>query len=78
MTDSLSPALAVFIVLIAAGALLTYWMTRGEAVAGSTEPKGDQQASRDSTADVDLRNAQGVQIGDGNTQESYFGPDRRR
>lgn len=74
LTGSLTPALAVFAGLVAVGVILTYWLSRDDdaALAGGN----DQEKEQPGVGPFDLRDARGVQIGDGNVQENYFGQDR--
>jgi hypothetical protein len=67
--------LAVFVGLVVIGAMLTYWVDRGAAVADPADGEGGS-GEAGSSGVADLRGAQGVQIGDENWQENYFGRDR--
>ena len=77
LTGRLTPALVVFAGLVVAGMLITYLLDRGIRARGPAEAE-----TKDGTAGqagpIDLRGAQGVQIGNQNRQENYFGPDRDR
>ncbi len=77
LTGRLTPALVVFAALVAAGMLTTYLVDRGTRAHGPAEAE-----TKDGTAGraghTDLRGAHGVQIGNQNRQENYFGPDRDR
>lgn len=75
LSDRVTPALAVFAGLLVVGMLLTYWVDRGARVAELPVGDGDSGETGNSLA-TDLRGAQGVQIGDKNWQENYFGRDR--
>jgi hypothetical protein len=74
LTGEITPALAVFVGLVTAGMLLTYWLDRR-----ATANSGDHQdggGEADSRGAADLRGAQGVQLGNGNWQLNYFNRDR--
>lgn len=73
LTGRVTPALAVFAGLVVAGMLVTYWLDRGARASGPAEGEGGAAGN---AGRADLRGARGVQIGDGNRQENYFGQDR--
>ncbi len=73
LTGGLTVALLVFAVLVFAGMLLTYLVDRG-ATDQSTDRSGESEAAGEADS-VDLRGAQGVQIGDGNVQHNLFSRD---
>jgi hypothetical protein len=69
ITNHVTPALVIFAVLVIAGMLVTFALDRRVAKR--------ETASRASSAregpQVDARGARGIQIGDRNRQENYFG-----
>lgn len=73
LTGRVTPALVVFAGLVVAGILVTYLVDRS--AGASRRAEGAAGAGGDS-GPADLRGARGVQIGDGNRQENYFGQDR--
>lgn len=75
ITGHVTLALAVFVILIVAGAVITYVLDRK---ATSRTESDTQEGIVDGREDgtVNLRGAQGVQIGNHNRQQNYFGPDR--
>lgn len=77
LTGRITPALVVFAALVVAGMLVTYWVDRAARARGAVEAEAEQAAAG-KPGHADLRGAQGVQIGDRNRQENYFGPDRDR
>jgi hypothetical protein len=78
LTGHLTPALVLFIVLLVAGVVVTYVLERGTAERDSGEEAGNGLVSRPGPGKrargFDLKGAQGVQFGDYNRQENYFGP----
>jgi hypothetical protein len=73
LTGRLTPALVMFAVLVVAGVGVTYALERPASARGS----GDAEAETSVTCEaerIDLRGARGVQIGDHNRQQNYFGP----
>ena len=80
LTGHLTAALVVFVVLLAAGAVVSFLLERS---AGGGVPDQDQGTgiAGGSGGTFDLRGAQGVQVGDGSRQVNCFGaesePDRR-
>lgn len=76
LTGSLTPALAVFAGLVTVGVILTYWLSRDDGT-GHPGENDQQEEEQPGSSPVDLRGAQGVQLGGhGNVQENYFGQDR--
>lgn len=82
LTGHLSLALIIFVVLLTAGVTVTFWLERPAGDRASGEGQNAAAAGDPSRA-FDLRDARGVQVGDGNRQVNYFGaesepePDRR-
>jgi hypothetical protein len=75
LTGRVTPALAVFAVLVASGMAITYVLDRkAMSHTASDRQEGDPDAKGNRTAD--LRGAQGVQIGNHNRQQNYSGPGR--
>jgi hypothetical protein len=84
LTGRLTVALVAFVVLLAAGMVVTFLLERS---AGGRASGGDQDATPagEASGTLDLRRARGVQVGDDNRQVNYFGaesepepePDRR-
>jgi hypothetical protein len=77
ITGRLTPALVVFAALAVTGMLITYLLDRGTSAHGPAEA-GTRDSAASQAGHVDVRGAQGVQIGNQNRQENYFGPDRDR
>ena len=79
LTGRVTPALVVFAVLVVAGMLVTYVLDRRTSARGSDDHgAGGGTVSR--AESVELSGAQGVQVGNHNWQQNYFGsesePDR--
>lgn len=75
ITGRVTPALAVFAALVASGMAITYVLDRkAMSHTASDRQEGDPDGKDKGAAD--LRGAQGVQIGDQNRQQNYFGPGR--
>lgn len=72
LTGHLSVALVVFVVLLAAGMTLTFWLARS-AGGRASEEDHDAAGTDEPRETIDLRRARGVQVGDGNRQVNYFG-----
>jgi hypothetical protein len=71
LTGRMDAALGAFAVLAAAGMLVTYVLDRkADARAGADDR---DRADGEVRPPVDLRAARGVQVGDGNFQQNYFG-----
>lgn len=71
VTGRLTPALMLFVALVVVGMALTYWLDYR-----ANSPSAErQEESTQGSGSVDLRGAQGVQLGDDNRQENYFGQD---
>jgi hypothetical protein len=73
LTNSLTPALAVFAGLVIMGMVLTYGLSRADGIPGSG--RNDQTESLSRSGPPYLRGARGVQIGHGNVQQNYFTQD---
>jgi hypothetical protein len=72
LTGHLTPALVVFTGLLLAGMVVTFLLERH----GSGQKSGENQDAGgvgEPAGTLDLRSAQGVQVGDGNQQVNYFG-----
>ncbi len=84
LTGHLTVALVAFVVLLAAGMAVTFLLERS-ARGRASGANPDATAAGEPSSTVDLRDAQGVQVGDDNRQTNYFGarskakhkPDRR-
>lgn len=75
ITGRVTPALAVFAIVVAVGTAITYVLDRkAMSQAGPETQEGPADGKGDRT--VDLRDAQGAQIGNYNWQQNYFGPNR--
>jgi hypothetical protein len=72
-TGRVTPALVVFAVLVIAGMLVTYVLDR-HARARSSADNGTEGGAVSQAEPIDLHDAQGVQIGNDNWQQNYFGP----
>jgi hypothetical protein len=70
LTGRVDAALGVFAALAVAGMMLTYVLDRQAAGRADANDRG---RAADRTRLVDLRDARGVQVGDGNVQRNYFG-----
>lgn len=73
LTGHLSVALVAFVVLLAAGMAVTFVLER-PASGQASEDQGTGAAGEPGGS-YDLRGARGVQVGDGNQQTNYFGPE---
>jgi hypothetical protein len=72
LTGRLVPALVAFVVLLAAGMAITYLLE----LHGGRQASGDDHGIGGTSgpdARFDLRDAQGIQMGDHNRQTNYFG-----
>ena len=77
LTGQLTPALVVFVVLVIAGMGITYLLERIASARGRDSTESETRAASDAGR-IDLRGAQGVQVGDQNFQQNYFGPGPER
>lgn len=75
MTGRLTLAVAVFVVLVLAGVLLTYLLDRRADSEDQGDRADDAAAARAEASPVDLRGARGLQIGDSNVQLNLFARD---
>lgn len=73
LTGKLTPALAVFAVLIVVGMLVTFAVDRQARERGS-DAEADGRPACGQGGFVDMRGARGVQVGEQNQQQNYFGP----
>jgi hypothetical protein len=83
LTGHLTVALVAFVVLLAAGMVVTFLVERHASGQASDDDQGTGAIGGPRGGAFDLRGGQGVQVGDGNRQVNYFGgesepePDRR-
>lgn len=75
LTGRLTPALVTFAVLVVAGMLVTYALER-LASAREADGPGAERSAAGEAGRIDLRGAEGVQIGNHNRQQNDFGPGR--
>ena len=73
LTGRVTPALVVFAVLVVAGTAITYVLDRHATARGTVETETDPSTGS-RTGPVTLHGVRGVQIGDHNRQQNYFGP----
>jgi hypothetical protein len=75
LTGHLTWALVALVVLLAAGMAVTFLLERHASGQASDDDQGTGAAGEPGGGTYDLRGARGVQIGDGNRQTNYFGPE---
>lgn len=76
LTGHLTVALAAFVVLLVAGVAVSFFLERY--AGGQASSEGKDTDGGEPHGAVDLRGARGVQVGDGNQQTNYFGPESNR
>jgi RIP homotypic interaction motif len=74
LTGHLTAALVAFVVLLVAGMTVTFLLERHRSERASGDDQGTGGASGPGRT-CDMRDARGVQIGDGNRQTNYFAPE---
>ena len=74
LTGHLTWALVAFVVLLAAGTAVTFVLERHAGGRSSSEDQG-AGGTGGPGGTWDLRGARGVQVGEGNRQVNYFGPE---
>ena len=75
LTGHLTVALAAFVVLLATGMAVTFLLERHAGGQASDDDQSADAAGEPGGGTYDPRGVQGVQVGDGNRQTNYFGPE---
>ena len=75
LTGHLTVALVAFVVLMATGMTVTFLLERHAGGRASNDDQSADAAGKAGGGIYDPRGMRGVQVGDGNRQTNYFGPE---
>lgn len=75
LTGHLTVALVAFVILLATGMTVTFLLERHAGGRASNDDQSADAAGKAGGGIYDPRGVQGVQVGDGNRQTNYFGPE---